>query len=170
MKNGSAGLQLALADAELEHCISIQDVDGAAPINESSGELALLWCCHNHIHHERITARVRHNARVIFWTPFYHTVRPAHPLLDYWHGGIDCLFSCSFAAFIIWLTGEYHVHAVLPGKLLPCIWWWGTWGWGWWRGTKNSSFSFAQLQCPVTLPSRVIAWLADPTVKLARCI
>src|SRR4051812_1626595 len=74
--------------------------------------------------------------------PFYHTVRPAHLLLDCWHGGVDCLLSCSSATFVIWLTGEYHIHAVLARELLPCIWWWGTWGWGWWWGTNISSFSF----------------------------
>ena len=40
VKNGPAGFQLALTDAELDHCISVQNVDGAASINESSGEFA----------------------------------------------------------------------------------------------------------------------------------
>ena len=40
MKNGSAGLQLTLTDAELDHCVSVQNIDGTASINESPGELA----------------------------------------------------------------------------------------------------------------------------------
>ena len=39
-ENGSAGLQLTLTDAELDHCVSVQNIDGTASINESLGELA----------------------------------------------------------------------------------------------------------------------------------
>src|SRR4051812_25134740 len=40
MKDGPAGFQFTLTDAELDQRVSVQNVDGTASINESPGELA----------------------------------------------------------------------------------------------------------------------------------
>src|SRR4051794_3171011 len=109
MKYGPAGFQLALTDAELDHRVSVQNIDGTASINESPGKLARVqWCRYDCIHHERIIVWVGHNARVVFWTPCYDIVRPVHPLRDCWHGGIACLLSGSPTALVIWLASEDH--------------------------------------------------------------
>src|SRR3954471_963336 len=119
-------------------------------------------CCQDCIHHERITARVGHYARVVLWAPCYNIVRPVHPLRNCWHGSIDCLLTGSPTALVIRLAGENHICCILTWKLLPSI----CWRWGWWWGWISRS-SLCQTLNPNALSSGVRCGLAYSTVHLA---
>ena len=102
MKCCPTGLEIAFADAQLDHGLTVHDVDVVAAINEGLSELARIsQCGYDGIHHQCVAARIRHQAWMVLPSPSDGVVRPVHVLGDCWHSGVDLLSPRSPTALVL---------------------------------------------------------------------
>src|SRR4051812_2202034 len=124
MERRPTSFQIPLRQAQLDHGISVQNIDCASSINEHSGELAReLQACHQGIYHKWIIARIRQDAWVVLPAPGDVAIGPVHILRNCWHGRIDLLSSGTPTALVLSLTCEDHIRGIVL-RWSSVLWWW----------------------------------------------